>query len=159
VLADTALRGQSLGGLRRVAGPKVAPAAAWQRELARQPLAEVVLFSSVASLLGSAGQANYSAANAALDQLAASGRQAGLVGVSVQWGAWAAGMAANDLVRRKVGGAGRWLPSGPPFGVCLLLVLLSRHIRCCCCLEGALADACSSPAAWCSCRWSRWAWV
>ncbi len=56
-----------------------------------------MLFSSVASLLGAPGQANYSAANAALDGMAAQLQQAGAPVVSVQWGAWAgAGMAAND---------------------------------------------------------------
>ena len=55
-----------------------------------------VLFSSIAVLLGAPGQANYSAANAALDSMAVSARAAGVVVVSVQWGAWAsAGMAAS----------------------------------------------------------------
>eukprot|EP00889_Picochlorum_renovo_P002072 jgi/Picre1/29102/NNA_004495.t1 len=59
-------------------------------------LAEV-LFSSVASLIGSAGQANYSAANSLLDAIASSGQTAGIYSVSTQWGAWlGAGMAAQD---------------------------------------------------------------
>lgn len=74
-----------------------------------------VLFSSVAALLGSPGQANYAAANACLDAQAASQTQSGLPGVtSVQWGAWAGGgMAANDAtsVRMERMGMGLIQPS------------------------------------------------
>ena len=76
--------------MHRVWAAKVAPLAAWQStHLAHQPLGAVVLFSSVASLLGSAGQANYAAANAALDAAAAGAQRGGVAAVSVQWGAWA----------------------------------------------------------------------
>jgi NAD(P)-dependent dehydrogenase (short-subunit alcohol dehydrogenase family) len=55
-----------------------------------------VLFSSIAALLGAPGQANYCAANVALDAMAVSAQAAGAAVVSVQWGAWAvAGMAVN----------------------------------------------------------------
>ena len=61
------------------------------------PLRTQLLFSSVAALLGSPGQANYSAANAALDAAARHAQQVGAAIVSMQWGAWAGGgMAAHE---------------------------------------------------------------
>ncbi len=55
-----------------------------------QPVDRAVCFSSVASLLGTAGQAAYAAANGALDGWAAAAAARGCPAVSVQWGAWAA---------------------------------------------------------------------
>jgi hypothetical protein len=97
VLADGLLGGLSAASVRRAVAPKAQGLRLLMRALHGQPLGTTVLFSSVAALLGSPGQANYAAANAALDAAATALQAGGVAALSVQWGAWAgAGMAAND---------------------------------------------------------------
>ena len=70
VLADALLFKQAAFALARVCAPKMQGAWGLHKACATAAVGMLALFSSVAALLGGAGQANYSAANACLDALA-----------------------------------------------------------------------------------------
>jgi acyl transferase domain-containing protein/acyl carrier protein len=127
VLDDGVLLQQPWERFTRVLNPKVS--GGWNlHQLTRDlPLDFFVLFSSAASLLGSAGQGNYAAANAFLDGLAHYRRSQNLPAISINWGPWTeAGMAAS-----AGHSDGRWAAQGiggisPDQGIEILEQIL-RH--------------------------------
>ena len=58
-----------------------------------------VFYSSTSSLLGSAGQSNYSTANCAMDRLIEKRNNLGLLGTSIQWNGWNIGGMVEERTR------------------------------------------------------------
>jgi myxalamid-type polyketide synthase MxaC len=89
VIDDGILLKQTWERFARVAAGKVAGAVWLDHATRGRELDFICLFSSGASVLGSAGQTNYAAANAFLDAAASRLRHTGRPAVSVDWGPWA----------------------------------------------------------------------
>lgn len=72
VVRDATIQKQTAAGMREVLGPKAQGAALISSSSQCAPVTAFKLFSSIAARLGSGGQANYAAANAVMDGMAAS---------------------------------------------------------------------------------------
>jgi acyl transferase domain-containing protein/NADPH:quinone reductase-like Zn-dependent oxidoreductase/acyl carrier protein len=148
VLADIAARGATLKGvvhaagllddamlaeldaekLRRPFAPKVNGAWHLHELTAESPLDFFILFSSVAAFIGSAGQANYAAANAWLDSLAAYRRSIGLPAISINWGPWSeVGLAAERTDRGDRLAASGLKTFAPELGVAAFGEIIDRN--------------------------------
>jgi pimeloyl-ACP methyl ester carboxylesterase/NAD(P)-dependent dehydrogenase (short-subunit alcohol dehydrogenase family)/aryl carrier-like protein len=86
---DALLPNQNLERFQAAWNPKARGAALLDAGTRNRQLDAFVLFSSLGGVLGNFGIANYAAANAYLDGLAASRRRAGSAALAVDWGVWA----------------------------------------------------------------------
>ena len=88
-LNDATILNQTVGKFYSVSSPKFT---GLQRMvdafINSQALSNILLFSSIASLIGSSGQINYAMANGVMDELAESMQNAGSPISSIEWGAW-----------------------------------------------------------------------
>lgn len=115
VLDDGMMQQMSWERFTQVMAPKVKGAWYLHQLTQQRSLDFFVCFSSMASLLGSPGQANYAAANAFMDGLADYRRRMGLPGLSINWGAWSQGGMATRVAsqyqsRLKTSGIGSISP-------------------------------------------------
>ncbi|MGO1050364.1 type I polyketide synthase [Crossiella sp. CA198] len=108
VLDDAVVESLTAERLSAVLRPKLD--AAWHLHEATRDrdLAGFVAFSSAAGIFGNAGQAAYTAADAALDELVRDRRSRGLPGLAISWAAWEIGLSAalTETDRQRMIAAG-----------------------------------------------------
>ena len=108
-MQDAMLPNQSAAHLRAALGAKSGALTAFcGRRIPDRAVRRIITYGSIASTLGSAGQASYAAANAVLEAMAAGLGAAGVPTLPLAWGAWggvgmAAGNAALELKLRSSG--------------------------------------------------------
>ncbi|STZ22095.1 beta-ketoacyl synthase [Mycolicibacterium phlei] len=107
VLDDALLAQQSVERFRTTLGPKAVGAIHLDRLTRDDALDFFIVSSSVSSVFGSPGQANYSTANALLDGLVARRRAQGLPATGVNFGPWAdGGMASSEAAQANLNAQG-----------------------------------------------------
>jgi short-subunit dehydrogenase/acyl carrier protein len=107
VLDDALLSQQSLERFRTTLAPKAFGAQHLNRMTQDDDLDFFIVSSSVSSLFGSPGQANYATANALLDGLVAQRRSKGLPATGINFGPWAqGGMASSEAATANIGAQG-----------------------------------------------------
>jgi NAD(P)-dependent dehydrogenase (short-subunit alcohol dehydrogenase family)/acyl carrier protein len=118
LLEDGAFMNLSADQFNKVIAPKVEGAKNLHQYFAKRTLDDFILFSSGASVLGTAAQGNYTAANMVLDQLAQQRKANGLAALSINFGnIGETGLAAADIKRGerlKEQGMGVLLPAQLP---------------------------------------------
>ncbi len=107
VLDDALLSQQSRERFRRTLAPKAYGAWHLDRLTKDDDLDFFIVSSSVSSLFGSPGQANYATANAVLDGLVAQRRAKGLPATGINFGPWAqGGMASSEAATTNLAAQG-----------------------------------------------------
>jgi acyl carrier protein len=101
VLADKAMVDKREGDFERVFGVKALSAKRMAEALEAKPLKAMIFFSSVASLEGNPGQADYALANAFLNALARREdlKRKNCRSLAICWGPWEGGMVSPSLAR------------------------------------------------------------
>lgn len=131
VLDDALLMQQSWSRFETVLKPKVL--GAWHLHQLTQelPLDFFVMFSSVASFLGSVGQANHASANSFLDAFASFRRAQGLPALTINWSGWSEIGAFADIAQQQqqqLRSSGMDVIS-PTQGIAVFDALLSTHTQ------------------------------
>ncbi|MDG3014762.1 SDR family NAD(P)-dependent oxidoreductase [Speluncibacter jeojiensis] len=131
VVDDATLESLTPERFDEVLRPKVDAAWHLHRLTAGLDLRSFVLFSSIAGIIGSPGQANYAAANTFLDALARHRDTLGLPACSIAWGMWATPstmtdkLGAADLTRIRRSGM---IPLTTADALTLFDAALSAHV-------------------------------
>ncbi len=102
LLDDGIIQSQNWSRFEKVFAPKIQGSWNLHEASLSKPLDFLILFSSLASIIGNPGQTNYAAANAYLDALAYYRREKGLPAVAINWGNWGeVGLVAHLIDRHR----------------------------------------------------------
>lgn len=130
VLDDGVISQQTEEKFGKVLSPKVLGTCNLHRATQALPIDLFVCFSSIASIVGWAGQANYATGNAFMDSFSYYRASQGLPCLTINWGPWAeAGMAANleDIDIKRMNDAGMYALS-PEKGLLSMHELLQYRV-------------------------------